>query len=166
MRSGNHSFGEMRGKERVLQPVSQFHNHAQWLKVKNSGGPLDSQTWHTNGWPQQKLPIQSLVFVLTQLHLGQWSSCPPSFNVQWPARRFHFYHFLSNSFFSQLKSIQIRFSFGLIPNKHALHISFGFGSIPTGELYSTIQCTSKYTFWSSSMMFGHDYKLVIRSPNE
>ena len=24
--------------------------------MKHSGGPLDSQTWHTNGWSQQKLP--------------------------------------------------------------------------------------------------------------
>ena len=35
---------------------NKFHNHAQLLKVKTSGGPLDNQTWHTNGWPQQKLP--------------------------------------------------------------------------------------------------------------
>ena len=36
--------------------TSQFHNHAQSLKVQLSGGPLDNQTWHINGWPQQKLP--------------------------------------------------------------------------------------------------------------
>ena len=35
--------------------MSQFHNHAQSLKVKNSGGPLDNQTWHTDNWPQRKL---------------------------------------------------------------------------------------------------------------
>ena len=29
--------------------ISQFHNHALWLKVKISGGPLDNQTWQT-GW--------------------------------------------------------------------------------------------------------------------
>ena len=34
--------------------IGQFHNHAQW--VNNSGGPLDSHTWYTNGWPQQKFP--------------------------------------------------------------------------------------------------------------
>ena len=27
--------------------MSQFHNHAQSLKVTDSGGPLDNQTWHT-----------------------------------------------------------------------------------------------------------------------
>ena len=27
--------------------ISQFHNHAQSLKVTNSGGPLDNQTWQT-----------------------------------------------------------------------------------------------------------------------
>ena len=36
--------------------ISQFHNHAQYLKGKNSGGPLDNQTWYTNSWPEQKLP--------------------------------------------------------------------------------------------------------------
>ena len=24
--------------------------------MKNSGGPLDNQTWQTDGWPQQKFP--------------------------------------------------------------------------------------------------------------
>ena len=28
----------------------------QWLKVNNSSGPLDNQTWHKHRWPQQKLP--------------------------------------------------------------------------------------------------------------
>ena len=37
------------GWEQIEIPVKQFHNHAQWLKVKNSGGPLDNQTWQT-GW--------------------------------------------------------------------------------------------------------------------
>ena len=27
--------------------MSQFHKHAQLLKVKHSGGPLDNQTWQT-----------------------------------------------------------------------------------------------------------------------
>ena len=35
--------------------ISQFHNLEQSLKVKLSGGPLDNQTWHANGWLQQKL---------------------------------------------------------------------------------------------------------------
>ena len=30
-------------------------NHAQQL-MRNSGGSLDNQTWHTNHWLQQKLP--------------------------------------------------------------------------------------------------------------
>ena len=29
----------------ILQ--NQFHYHEQQLKVKNSGGPLDNQTWQT-----------------------------------------------------------------------------------------------------------------------
>ena len=36
---------------------------------------------------------QSLVFLLTQLHFGQWNSlqfCLPSLIVQWPTRIFHF----------------------------------------------------------------------------
>ena len=36
--------------------ISQFHNHAQSLKVNNSGRPLDNQTRQTNGWLQLKLP--------------------------------------------------------------------------------------------------------------
>ena len=34
----------------------QFHKHAQKLRLKHSVGPLDNQTWNTNGWPIQKLP--------------------------------------------------------------------------------------------------------------
>ena len=30
-----------------LKGLSQFHNHAQWLKMKYSDGPLDNQTWQT-----------------------------------------------------------------------------------------------------------------------
>ena len=33
-----------------------FCTTSQLLKVKISGGPLDNQTWHKNGWLQQKLP--------------------------------------------------------------------------------------------------------------
>ena len=33
----------------LLQIMSHFHNHAQQIKVKNSGGPLDNQTWQTEG---------------------------------------------------------------------------------------------------------------------
>ena len=67
--------------------ISQFHNHAQYLKGKNSGGPLDNQTWYTNK------SFQSLVLVLTQLHCGQWSSfpfCLPSLIVQCLAKIFPF----------------------------------------------------------------------------
>ena len=35
--------------EKPLLQTMQFHNHAQQLKVKNSGGPLDNQTWQTEG---------------------------------------------------------------------------------------------------------------------
>ena len=28
--------------------VSQFHNHAQYLKIETSGGPLDNQTWQAD----------------------------------------------------------------------------------------------------------------------
>ena len=33
--------------ERDYGVISQFYNNAQQLKVGNSGGPLDSQTWQT-----------------------------------------------------------------------------------------------------------------------
>ena len=65
--------------------LSQFHNHAQQLKVKNSGGPLDNQTWHIRTADHNK----SLVFILIQLRFGQRSSLPfylQSMIVQWPAR--------------------------------------------------------------------------------
>ena len=52
--------------------INQFHNHA--LKVKNSGGPLDNQTWHTNNWPQ--LNFQNLVFV--QHTTALWAAGQPS----------------------------------------------------------------------------------------
>ena len=35
--------------------ISKFHNHAQWLNMKDSGESLDNQTWHTNGWLQQNV---------------------------------------------------------------------------------------------------------------
>ena len=65
-----------------LNDISQFYNHVQRLKGKNSGRPLDNKTWDTNDWPQHK-PI-----------LTQWSSlpfCVSSLIVQWPARICHFY---------------------------------------------------------------------------
>ena len=46
----------------VIHLIIQFHvNHVQWLKVKNSGGTLGNQTWHTNGWLQRKLPKFSIL---------------------------------------------------------------------------------------------------------
>ena len=44
------------GEFRLATMIGQCHYHAQSLKVRNSGGPLDNQTWQTNIWPQQKLP--------------------------------------------------------------------------------------------------------------
>ena len=32
----------------TLTTIRKFHSHAQWLKVKISGGPLHNQTWHEN----------------------------------------------------------------------------------------------------------------------
>ena len=67
------------GEFRLATMIGQFPNHAQQLKVRNSGN--------------KSFSFQSLVFVLTQLHFGQWSSLPfclPSLTVQWPARIFHF----------------------------------------------------------------------------
>ena len=43
-----------------LPAISQFHNHAQSLKAKNSRWPLDSQTWQTK-WktaPLAKLQLR------------------------------------------------------------------------------------------------------------
>ena len=54
--------------------ISQFHNHAQYLKVNNSGRPLDNQTWHTNGSPQQKLPKSGFRTRLTALWPMEQSS--------------------------------------------------------------------------------------------
>ena len=39
--------------------ISQFDNHAQSLKVKHSGGPLDNQTWQTE-WKTAPLAIVQL----------------------------------------------------------------------------------------------------------
>ena len=48
-----HVAGETDFLEDDAFAISQFHNHAQQLKGTNSGGPLDNQTWYTNGWPQK-----------------------------------------------------------------------------------------------------------------
>ena len=39
--------------------ISQFHNHAQKLKVKYSGGSLDNQTWQTE-WKTAPLVKEQL----------------------------------------------------------------------------------------------------------
>ena len=53
--------------------------------MQSSGGPLDNQLEvRTAG---RNKSFTSLVFILTQLHFGQWSSLPfclPSLIVQWP----------------------------------------------------------------------------------
>ena len=56
-------------------------------RSENSGGPLDIHSIQTGC----NKNYQSLVFVFTQLHSGQWNSLPfclPSLIVQWPARNF------------------------------------------------------------------------------
>ena len=40
----------------LLTLMSQFHNHAQYLKVTNSVGPLDNPTWQR--LPQKKKPSE------------------------------------------------------------------------------------------------------------
>ena len=54
--------------------ISQFHIHVQLLKMENSGGPLDNQTWHTDSWPQQKLPKFSFHSHTTSLWTMEQSS--------------------------------------------------------------------------------------------
>ena len=59
------------------------------VKVNDSGGPLDNQTWLQTA--NCNKIFQSLVFALTQLHYGQWSSLPfclLSLVFQWPNRIF------------------------------------------------------------------------------
>ena len=73
-------------------PVSQFQNHARLLKVTNSGRPLSMKLGIQMAGRDKN--FQSLVFLLTQLHFGHWSSLPfclPSLVVQWPARICHFW---------------------------------------------------------------------------
>ena len=59
----------VRDQENIL--VNQFHNHAQQLKLKNPCGPLDNQTWGTNGFGFCSLPFSL-----------------PSLIVQWPTGNF------------------------------------------------------------------------------
>ena len=40
----------------ILSRIYQLHNHAQYLKVKCLWQATGQSTWHTNVWPQQKLP--------------------------------------------------------------------------------------------------------------
>ena len=47
-------------------------NYTQQLKLKNSGWSQDNQTWHTNGWLQQKL--SNLDFLLAHWALAEEQS--------------------------------------------------------------------------------------------
>ena len=51
----------------LLTLMSQFHNHAQYLKVTNSVGPLDNPTWQQLA-AEKNLP--KFGSVLMQLHFG------------------------------------------------------------------------------------------------
>ena len=64
-------------------PINQFHNHAQSLKVKNSGGPLDRQNGRLLHWP--KCSCMSMKTKLWKLLLRP-AVCMPSLIVQWPAK--------------------------------------------------------------------------------
>ena len=63
--------------------MNQFHNHAQYLKVKNCGGPLDNQTWQTE-WktaPLAKVQLsenenQTLSAFVAAIHLYAKFDCP------------------------------------------------------------------------------------------
>ena len=63
--------------------VSQFHNHAQLLKVETSSGPLDNQTWQTE-WktaPLAKVQLceykfQTLEVFVAVSHLYTMFDCP------------------------------------------------------------------------------------------
>ena len=47
---------EVRAKVRFREAIQTWYKPvSQSSSGKNSGGPLDNQTWYTNGWPQQKL---------------------------------------------------------------------------------------------------------------
>ena len=55
--------------------MNQFHNHAQYLKVKNSGGPLDNQTWQTE-WKTALLAKVQLQPAIVASHLYAKFDCP------------------------------------------------------------------------------------------
>ena len=69
---------------------SQFHNHAQYLKVKYSGRPLDSQTWQTEWKTAPLAKVQLCEKIKLWKLLLQSAVCLTSLIVLWPARNFHF----------------------------------------------------------------------------
>ena len=70
--------------------ISQFHNHAQQLKVKIPGGPLDNQTWQTE-W--KTAPLAELQLCENKkTNFGSFGCDQISFIqsliVQWPTRMY------------------------------------------------------------------------------
>ena len=59
--------------------------------LKNSGGPLDNQTWQTEWKTAPLAAVQLRVSTNTKLwKLLLWRAvCMPSLIVQWPTRTFH-----------------------------------------------------------------------------
>ena len=53
--------------------VIQFHNHVQWVKVINSGRPLDNQTWQMDTAPVAK--VQSCEYENQTLEAFVAGSC-------------------------------------------------------------------------------------------
>ena len=73
--------------------ISQFHNHAQSLKVKTSGGPLDNQTWQTE-WkttPLTKVQLCEHENQTLEAYMLLQTCCMQNVIVQWPARICYFY---------------------------------------------------------------------------
>ena len=73
--------------------TSQFHNHAQYLKVKYSGRPLDSQTWQTEWKTAPLAKVQLCEYENQTLEAFVAASrlyAIYSLIVLWPARNFHF----------------------------------------------------------------------------
>ena len=66
--------------------IIQFQNHAQSLKVKNSGGPLNKQTWQTEWKTAPLAKVQLCEYENQTLEALVAASRLSKLIVQWPAR--------------------------------------------------------------------------------
>ena len=144
--------------------MSQFHNHVQLLKMENSGGPLDNQTWHTDSWPQQKLPKFGVCTHTTSLWpMEQSSILSDKFDSPVAYQNFplqlHNMHDSETTLLLKLCS----FCFILIQNIHARNLNLGAPIVAGGAVKGSTHC-SHLALPKHRPFHGCDLSLFQNSP--